>query len=188
MQFWWYIEWPQSIQVYTLKYLRNNKDGKLISINILEYAALLTNYAASYHYCHTHPDLAEPYPLVLLYGDNAASESWMEKACNSSLVGRLLSLLQCAMMINNNVAVQTAHIAMEVNVIADSISCIKRETDSMRHFKTLIQGYPELAGCSHFQPSAELILIIMDAISQTRFINTVELNRVALTNPGKIIS
>ena len=91
-------------------------------------------------------------------------------------------------MINNNVAVQTAHVVTEVNVIANSISHIKRETEIMCHFKTLIQDYPELAGCSHFQTSAKLILLIMDAISQKRFINLVEVNRVALANPGKIIS
>ncbi len=81
-----------------------------------------------------------------------------------------------------------AHVATEVNVIADSISRIKRETDSMHHFKTLIQDYPELAKCSRFQPSAKLIFLIMDGISQKRFINTMEVNRVVLANPGKIIS
>ena len=30
MKFWWYIEWPPKIRVYTLKYKRSNKDGKLI--------------------------------------------------------------------------------------------------------------------------------------------------------------
>ena len=188
MQFWWYIEWPQSIQKYTLRYLRNNKDGKLISINVLEYAALIINYSASYHYWHTHPDPADPYPLVLLYGDNAASESWMVKACNTSMIGRALSRLQCAMMINNNVAVQTDHVATEINVIADAISRIKRESDSMRHFETLLQDYPQLAGCRRFQPSAELILLITDAISQKRFVDPAEVNRVELANPGKIIS
>jgi hypothetical protein len=92
------------------------------------------------------------------------------------------------MMINNNVVVQTAHVATEVNVIVDAISRINRETDSMRHFETLLQDYPQLARCKRFQPSAELIFLITDAISQQIFVNPVEVNRVALAKPGKIIS
>ena len=66
MGFWWYLEWPPEVRKYTLIYVRNNKDGSLISINVLEYAALLINYAATYHYYSTHPDQSDPYPVVLL--------------------------------------------------------------------------------------------------------------------------
>ncbi|KAL7525092.1 hypothetical protein ACHAXR_000858, partial [Thalassiosira sp. AJA248-18] len=88
MRFWWYYEWPPEIRKYTLIYVRCNKDGTLISINVLEYAALLINYAASYHYYLNHPDPSDPYPVLKLYADNTASESWVVKACNSSLIGR----------------------------------------------------------------------------------------------------
>ena len=30
MKFWWYIEWPDKVRQYTLKYNRTNKDGNLI--------------------------------------------------------------------------------------------------------------------------------------------------------------
>ena len=43
MGFWWYMEWPQNIQQSTLKFIFNNKDGKLVSINALEYASLIVN-------------------------------------------------------------------------------------------------------------------------------------------------
>ena len=82
MRFWWYLQWPASIRKYTLIYVKNNKDGTLVSINVLEYAALLINYAAAYHYFHHNPDPSDPFPMVKLDGDNAASESWMETACN----------------------------------------------------------------------------------------------------------
>ena len=39
--FWWYIEWPKEIPKHTLIYFRCNKDGRLININVLEYAAEL---------------------------------------------------------------------------------------------------------------------------------------------------
>jgi hypothetical protein len=60
MGFWWYLEWPKEILECTLKFVKNNKDGNLISINVLEYAAGLINYAASYHYYLTHPDPNDP--------------------------------------------------------------------------------------------------------------------------------
>ncbi len=77
---------------------------------------------------------------------NVASKSWMEKVCKTSLEGRALSCLQCAMMINNNLVVKMDHVVTEVNFIADSISRIKCETDIMHHFKALMQAYPELSG------------------------------------------
>jgi len=64
MKFWWYIEWPKEVRDYTLIYVRNNKDGQLISINVLEYAALLINYAAAYHFFHNNPDKSDSFPMV----------------------------------------------------------------------------------------------------------------------------
>ena len=188
MRFWWYIEWPEEVRKHTLIYIRNNKDGKLISINVLEYAAILINYAAAYHYYHNNHDPSDPYPMVLFYADNTASEAWMEKACNSSLIGRALSRLQCAMMINNNVGLHTGHITTTNNVISDRISRIKRETNSMRGFQSILQDYPELAGCKRFRPSAALISHLMDAISQKKFIDPMEVNASILRNPGQTTS
>ena len=76
IKFWWYIEWPEEVRKHTLVYIRNNKDGTLISINVLEYAAILINYAASYHYFRQNPDQSDPYPMVLLMADNTLSELW----------------------------------------------------------------------------------------------------------------
>lgn len=188
MKFWWYIEWPAEVRNHTLIYVRNNKEGKLVSINVLEYAALLVTYAAAYHYHHNHPDPSDPYPVVKFYADNTACESWMEKACNSSLIGRALSRLQCAMMINNNVGFSTGHITTKDNVIADLLSRITCEANISHEFNSILQGYPELGGCKRFHPSAALISHIMDAISQTRYIDPLAVNNSILTNPGQITS
>ena len=112
---------------YNPIYIHSNKGGKLISINVLEYAALLINYAAAYHYYGQHPDPSNPFPQVLFYADNTAAESWMDKACNSSLIGRALSRLQCAMMMNNSVGFHTGHVTTTNNVVADRISQIKHK-------------------------------------------------------------
>ena len=188
MQFWWYLEWPPEVKKYTLVYVKNNKDGSLISINVLEYAALLINYAATYHFYKLHPDASDPYPLVLLRGDNTASESWIDKACNSSLIGRALSRLQCAMMMNNPVGIYSGHISTKDNIIADLISRIECESHSNREFLKISQDYPELDGCKRFQPSAELISHIMDAISQKKLLDPLVVNASILTSPGRITS
>ena len=188
MKFLWYIKWPEEIRKHTLIYVSNNNNGTLTSINVLEYAVILVNYAAAYHFYHNNPDASDPFPMVLFYADNAASESWTEKACNSSLIGRALSCLQCNMMMNNNVGVYTAHITTVKNVIADRILCIKCKTNSVHGFSSILQDYPALAGCKRFQPSAVLILHLMDAISQKKFINPMEVNSSILSNPGRLIS
>ena len=47
LKFWWYWKWPDSIQARTLSAyrLKAKIDDKLISINLLEYAVVITNYA-----------------------------------------------------------------------------------------------------------------------------------------------
>ena len=188
MGFWWYIEWPPEVHKHTLIYRRNNKDGKLVSINVLEYAALLINYAATTLYYLSHPDPSDPSPLVLFNADNTAAESWMEKSCTSSLIGRALGRLQCAMMLNNPVFPYTGHVTTKQNAIADAISRIRKETHSMRHFAHLTQDYPALAGCKRFQPSADIISHIMAVISQKKFIDSLAVNKTLLKNPGQITS
>ena len=188
MRFWWYFEWPESVRKHTLIYIRSNKDGTLISINVLEYAAILINYAAAIHYFNNNTEVADPYPVVLFRTDNSASESWMDKACNRSLIGRALSQLQCSMMINNHVGFHTGHVTTANNIIADRISRIKRNTNSIRNFATILQDYPELAGCRRFQPSAEIISHIMDAILLKKYINPMDVNSSILKNSGQIIS
>ena len=47
LQFWWHLQWPMEVQRRTKLYLANNKNGKLISINSLEFVSVIINYAAS---------------------------------------------------------------------------------------------------------------------------------------------
>ena len=75
MGLWWYLEWTKSIHKYTLIYVRNDVDGSLISINVMEYTTLLITYAGAIYYYCCHPDVTDPYPLVLFYINNTASEA-----------------------------------------------------------------------------------------------------------------
>ena len=188
MRFWWYFEWPPEVRKFTLVYVRNNANGDLISINVLEYAAILINYAATTLYYETHHEPSDPYPLVLFNADNRASESWMVKSCTSSLIGRALARVQCAMMLNNRVGHYTGHVCTKTNVIADGISRIKRESNSMRGFLSLKQEFLELDGCMRFHPSAELISHILDAISQKKFVDPLAIRKTVQENPGHLTS
>ncbi len=92
------------------------------------------------------------------------------------------------MMIDNTVGLHTGHATMTQNIIADLISCIKKETDSMRHFLKIQQEYPELASCKRFHPSAELISSITDAILYQKYVDPLEAARMLRKTPGQIIS
>jgi len=188
LKFWWHIEWPAQVAKYTLVYVQSNKDGTLVSINVLEYAALLVNYAAACCYYLQHTPRDDPFPVVRFYVDNTSSEAWGMKGCTGSLIGRALSRLQCAMMIGNNVAARTARVDTKANVIADRISRVNRATNIAHEFPRIAQDYPELSGCKRFHPSAELISHIMDAISQKKSIDPLEVSNSLRHNPGSIIS
>jgi hypothetical protein len=41
LKFWWYLEWPLSVRERTLRHVKNNTNGTLIDINVLEYATLI---------------------------------------------------------------------------------------------------------------------------------------------------
>jgi hypothetical protein len=188
MGFWWYIKWPDEVRMRTLTFVRSNEHGQLVSINVLEYAGMLINYAAASHFYQHFPDTSDPFPKVLFFADNTAAESWMLKGCNSSWIGRALGRLQCAMMIGNAVGIDTTRVSTHDNVRADKISRIKRETNSMSHFLHIVQEYPELRGCRRFQPSAELISHVMDAILLKKLVDPVTVSRTVQKNPGRVIS
>lgn len=156
---------------------------------MLEYAALIINYVASYHYLvHRAPNTSDPYPVVLLKADNRTAESWTIKACKRSLIGRALGRIQCALMINNPVGINIAHVTSKENEIADEISRIKRESDTVLGMDTLFQRFPALRSCPRFHPSAELVSLILDTLSAKTFIDPLQVSRQVLAAPGRITS
>ena len=148
MGFWWHIEWLEEIRRITLRYIRNNKDGNLISINVLEYATVIINYVAStFYFTKISPNPTDPYPAVLIEADNTTSESWVIKACKVSLIGRALGRLQCALMITNPVGINAGHVSTNDNFIADGISRITTASNADSYFTSLQQVYPQLRSC-----------------------------------------
>ena len=62
MGFWWYFKWPEEVRKHTLTIVRSNTHGQFVSINMLEYASMLINYAAASHFCLSPPTLLIPSP------------------------------------------------------------------------------------------------------------------------------
>ena len=188
MKFWWYLEWPPEVQKYTLRFNRTKANGEIISINVLEFAGMIINYAAAYHFYKETPDSTDPFPLVRLFGDNSTAESWMRKTCTRSLPGRALGRLLCALMIGNPVGLDIEHVTSEDNDLADAISRFKSNGDTLRGLPSLMQEFPRLRGCRRFRPSSPLLSLLLDAISQKKLLDPLAVNNAVLTNPGQITS
>ena len=176
------------MQKYTLKFNRTKANGEIVSINVLEFAGMIITYAAAYHFYKEAPDPTDPFPLVRLFGDNSTAESWMRKTCTKSMPGRALGRLLCALMIGNPVGIDVEHVTSEDNDLADAISRMKSNDDTLLGISSLMQDYPPLRGCRRFQPSSQLLSLLMEAISQKKLIDPMDVNSKVLTDPGRTIT
>lgn len=187
-RFWWYLEWSEDIRRRTLRYRRNNSDGKFISINALEFASVIINFAAMTLFFQQNQDPSNPFPVGLIFADNVSAEIWAIKGCKSSLLGRALGRLLCALLINNPLGLCTARISTSENKIADEISRLKAEKDSLDFFSSLVQSHPQLHGCRRFHPSKELLSGITEVLLTGKLADPLALNKTILANPGSFTS
>ena len=185
-RFWWYHEWGDEIRQLTLRFMRTNKNGRLISINALEFATVIINYAAITLYFRENEDPTNPFPTALVFADNTTAESsWAIKGCKNSPLGRALGRLLCAILINNPVGLSLDRVSTHANVIADKISRLKSEKDSLKFFESLASSHPQLRTCRRFIPSPELISAISEALLQGNNANPLSLNKLLLQHPGR---
>ena len=75
----------------TLKHLPDNKDGRLISINVLEFVVVIIDYCAALTIVMTENVTDDPHPVLLNVADNTSAHSWTMHTCKSSRLGRLLA-------------------------------------------------------------------------------------------------
>jgi hypothetical protein len=124
--FWWHILFPKAVVQQTLKHKKDNKDGLLISINVLEFVTVIINYCAALHFVATTLAIDDLYPVLLNVTDNASALSWTTGACKKSKVGRLLARFFCLLMINLPLGINSKWNSTDDNKIADDISCKKK--------------------------------------------------------------
>jgi hypothetical protein len=73
-RFWWIVEWHEQVVLRT-KLPRNSIHR--ISINLLEYAAIIIGLAGSIVAWEMLPPASRPsHPMVLLWTDNTTAKSW----------------------------------------------------------------------------------------------------------------
>ena len=160
--FWWHVEWPDKIKALTLKNLKvtrrcaNSKE--LVSINLLEFAVEIINYAAIIMMFKENPSLfSHGFPMLLNWTDNTTSKSWIRKAASKTKKGKALQRLLCSMMMNNPVGIRAEHIAGDLNILADAISRTYSSSYSKLSFDKLFQEFPYLKSWNRFHPSQELL-------------------------------
>lgn len=172
--FWWHLPFPEEIQSRTLIRKNDNKDGQLISINVLEFVTVIINYCAALHVILTDNVTDDRYPVLLNVTDNMSALSWTTGACRKSRIGRLLARFFCSLLINSPLGINSQWISTTMNDIADEISRLKASiyrTDSHSSFdySTLPQRFPQLSHCRFFQPSPKLISLIWDIVLTERW-------------------
>ena len=138
----------------TLLHRKDSKDGKLVSINVLEFVFVIINYIASVHVIFTTSVINDPYHVLLNITNNALALSWTQKACRTSKLGRLLACFFGSLLINSPLGINSQWISTDKNFIANNISCLKKllglDSQSSFDYSTLQQKYPELKHCSFF--------------------------------------
>jgi hypothetical protein len=190
MKYWWYYAWPQEIRNRTIKVIKNDKNGKMIVINCMEYATIIVNYAAAYHYWVTQNNIMKTgiqYPTTQIMADNKTAESWTTKGCKRSMTGRALGRLQCALMINSPVGIYTDYINTKDNIIADEISRFEKLQLMLSKMSNLYQRFPSLGACRRFIPSPDLFSYIKDCLLQKQLTDPLIVRKLVQENPGRIV-
>ncbi len=85
----------------TLLHKKDNSDGRLISINVLEFVTVIINYCASLHVVRTTSATNNPHPGLLNMTDNASALSWTTGACRKSMIGCRLARFFCSLLIGS---------------------------------------------------------------------------------------
>jgi hypothetical protein len=164
LAFYWFLEFPE--KVVQRARLPNNKRGKLISINTLEFGMTIINLAAVMCALAHGIPCEDPHPVLLNYCDNIAACAWINYKCKESLIGRRLAMIYIGLILNSNLGVQAEWISTTQNFIADDISrLIKNSSDKRFDFTSLLKKYPtQLKGCRRFMPSEKLTSLIWDVL------------------------
>ena len=164
--FWWALQWPKEIVLRT-KLQRN--DRHRISINLLEYAAIILGLAGSITAWEALPVDSRPaHPMILLWTDNSTAKSWTKKISGlKTPQGRSLARIFAHLLMFSDVGTEADHISGVDNIFADYLSRAKNTNDlsafSFRQFQTM---FPWLKGSRRFQPSKELLCLLITALSR----------------------
>ena len=100
LKFWWHLQFPIAVVQCTLKYLKDNSNKDLISINVLEFLTVIIDYCAAYTVITTQHVTDDPHPVLLSMVDNTSAHSWTNHTCKGSMLGRLLTIFFCMLLMD----------------------------------------------------------------------------------------
>ena len=72
-RFWWDLLQPEKVYKRTKVFVKDNKKGRLISINILEFVSIIVNYCASLTALGLDSLTDDPHPILLNEADITSS-------------------------------------------------------------------------------------------------------------------
>ena len=194
-KFWWHLAFPEMIIARTLLHIKNKKDGRFISINVLEYVTVILNYCGSLVALNQNDGLtSDPHPTVLCVTDNMSAKNWTLHTSKKSIIGRALARFFCGHLINSRLGINAKWISTHTNIIADDILRLKDSTANSPSspptydFTTLKQNHKELQTCRFYQPSRKLLSFIWEilltkqcpALSQIRILEPADLGKLSI--------
>lgn len=191
MKFWWHMSVPEEVQRRTLLHKKDNSDGGLISINVLEFVTVIVNYLAALHVVTSTKFTADPHPVLLNVTDNSSALSWTMNACRTSKIGQLLARFFCSLLMNSPLGINSKWISTHENTIADEISRTKDSLDENSQltfdYSTLQQNFPQLRQCNFFQLKPELVSLIWRIVLQESWPDHNEIKTSLQSGLGKLI-
>jgi hypothetical protein len=165
--YWWTEIWPLFIYQRTCL---PPTDSCFLSINLLEYAALIFGLAGAIVAWESLPTSSRPphHPVLLLWTDNMSAKAWTKKVSSMKTPqGRSLAHIFAHLLMFSDVGIEAAHIQGEKNIIADYLSCISHTHKfSSFTYANLQTQFPWLTLSRHFLPSSKLHLLVCTALSR----------------------
>ena len=190
---WWHFKFPSEVVLRTLKHLPDNKDGRLISINVLEFVVVIIDYCAALTVITAEHVTYDHHPILLNIADNTSAHSWTMHTCKSSRLGRLLARLFCYLLMDSPLGINSKWIDTHDNFIADDISRLKKlQAPSSQHYSfdysSLQQKYPQLKSCRFFQPSLGLLSMIWAVLLEEKLPSLDQVKMLKQSGLGKLIT
>ena len=170
--------------------MKNNRTGKFVSINVLEFVTIVINYCAALTALQ-EDGCEDPYPVILIWADNTSSVRWTNHGCRESLIGRALARFFCVLFMNSKLGINAKWLKGELNELDDAISRIKKTNlNNSGHpffdYSNLKQNYPQLKTCRLFQPSQELLSAIWEILLTGKCLTLERIQKIKQNGLGSL--
>ena len=130
----WDLQFPQDI--VDRAHLKNNKRGKLVSINSLEFLCVIVNMAAAICALAQGIPCNDPYPVLLNLCDNVSACAWVNFRCKESLIGRRLALVFVGLLMKSNLGIQAE--SQQLSMLSLMTFLVSKNTHQIHPLITLL--------------------------------------------------